>query len=501
MNKEILLVADAISNAKDVDKEIIFEAIEAALEMATKKREGKDVDVKVTVDRRTGDYTAIRRWNVIADDETPSTEPEISTNQITLTKAREIDPNAQVGVILEQVIPSEFCSRTAAQTAKFVIIQKVREAERAKVRQAYEARVGQVLTGVVRKVNRDWGVLLDLGGGIDAFIPKSEMIPAESIARSTRLRGLLYKVEARARGPQLFLSRTRPEMLIELFRMEVPEIGEELIVIKGAARDPGSRAKIAVKTNDGRIDPIGACVGMRGSRVQAVSSELFNERIDIILWDDNPAQLVINAMSPAEVSSIVMDEDTHIMDVAVKKEQLSQAIGRNGQNARLASELTGWTVNVVSIEEADQKSTHESERLQKLFIEQLGIEQELAQNLVSEGFTTLEEVAYVLEKELLNVAGLDEISARTLQTQAKAILTARAQQARLVGQDLSNLNGIDEALLAALAQHKILTRDDLAELSVDDLLDIADIGRKRAGSLIMAARAHWFNENEDVTAN
>ena len=340
MKKEILLVAETVSNEKDVDKELIFKAIEAALAMATKKKAGEDIDVRVAIDRRTGDYDTFRYWTVVAD--------EVETNhleeahiafeplkQILLSEAKKRNPNSQIGDVIEEHMPSVEFGRIAAQTAKQVIIQKVREAERAKIAEAYASRIGELLSGIVKRITRE-GLIVDLGASIEAFVPREEMIPREEVRSEDRLRGYLYAVNPQVRGPQLLMSRTRPEMLIELFKIEVPEIGEELIEIKSAARDPGSRAKIAVKTNDGRIDPIGACVGMRGARVQAVSSELAGERIDIVLWDDNPVQLVINAMAPAEVASIVVDEDTKVMDVAVQEEQLSQAIGRNGQNVRLA---------------------------------------------------------------------------------------------------------------------------------------------------------------------
>lgn len=386
MKKEILLVAETVSNEKDVDKELIFKAIEAALAMATKKKAGEDIDVRIAIDRRTGDYETFRTWTVVADEAEFNHSDEIPVSfdplkHIQLSEAKKRHPNSQIGDIIEERMPSVEFGRIAAQTAKQVIIQKVREAERAKIAEAYTNRVGELLSGIVKRVTRE-GLIVDLGASVEAFVPREEMIPREEIRSEDRLRGYLYAVNPQVRGPQLLMSRTRPEMLIELFKIEVPEIGEELIEIKSAARDPGSRAKIAVKTNDGRIDPIGACVGMRGARVQAVSSELAGERIDIVLWDDNPVQLVINAMAPAEVASIVVDEDTKVMDVAVQEDQLSQAIGRNGQNVRLASELTGWIINVITVEEAAKKIVKESENLQNLFIEQLTIDEALAEMLV-----------------------------------------------------------------------------------------------------------------------
>jgi N utilization substance protein A len=501
MKKEILLVAETVSNEKDVDKELIFKAIEAALAMATKKKAGKDIDVRVAIDRRTGDYETFRRWTVVPDEAEKAIEVLFDPlQQMLLSKAKQHDPNSQVGDVVEEPMASVEFGRIAAQTAKQVIIQKVREAERAKIAEAYTARIGELLSGIVKRITRE-GLIIDLGSGVEAFVPREEMIPREEVRSEDRLRGYLYAVNPQIRGPQLLMSRARPEMLIELFKIEVPEIGEELIEIKSAARDPGSRAKIAVKTNDGRIDPIGACVGMRGARVQAVSSELAGERIDIVLWDDNPVQLAINAMAPAEVASIVVDEDTHIMDVAVQEDQLSQAIGRNGQNVRLASELTGWTINVITVEEAAKKVVKESEGLQSLFMEQLGIDEELAQVLVREGFTSLEEVAYVSESELLDIEELDEDIVAALQSRAKEALAARPstdknekKQPLAINQDLLEIEGMTGELAAILAKHGVSSREALAELAVDDLLDIIDLDREQAGKFIMAARAHWFEK-------
>lgn len=508
MTKEILLVAETVSNEKDVDKELIFEAIEAALAMASKKKSGKDIDVRVSIDRRTGDYKTFRRWTVVSEETVigPEGEPEggyeFPDRQYTLEQAKEHNPKAKIGDVIEESMASVEFGRIAAQTAKQVIIQKVREAERARIAQAFANRVGELVTGVVKRVTRE-GVTLDLGGNVEAFVPREEMIPREEVRTDDRIRGYLYEVKQQTRGPLIFISRTRPEMLIELFKIEVPEIGEELIEIKSAARDPGSRAKIAVKTNDGRIDPIGACVGMRGARVQAVSSELGGERIDIVLWDDNPAQLVINAMAPAEVASIVMDEDSHTMDVAVQEEQLSQAIGRNGQNIRLASELTGWTINIMTIEEATKKSENESQSIQQTFIDQLGIDEDIAQILVREGFTTLEEIAYVPQDEMLQVEEFDEDIVQALQHRAKDVLLTKALaseeqlEATTADQDLMSVEGVNEKLAEALVKNGIKTRDDLAEQSIDDLLDVTDLlDRKLAGKLIMAARAHWFTEDK-----
>lgn len=504
MKKEILLVAETVSNEKDVDKELIFKAIEEALAMATKKKAGKDIDVRVAIDRRTGDHETFRRWTIVPDDSEKAVDalPFDAVQQIVLSEAKQRDPNSQVGDVIEEPMASVEFGRIEAQTAKQVIILKVREAERAKIAEAYTALIGDLLSGIVKRITRE-GLIIDLGSGVEAFVPREEMIPREEVRSKDRLRGYLYAVNPQIRGPQLLMSRSRPEMLVELFKIEVPEIGEELIEIKSAARDPGSRAKIAVKTNDGRIDPIGACVGMRGARVQAVSSELAGERIDIVLWDDNPVQLAINAMAPAEVVSIVVDEDLHSMDVAVQEDQLSQAIGRNGQNVRLASELTGWMINVITVEEAAKKVVKESEGLQSLFMEQLGIDEELAQVLAREGFTSLEEIAYVSESELLDIEEFDEALVKALQTRAKEVLATRPSTDKNekknlleVNQDLLAIEGMTEQLAATLAKQGVSSREALAELAVDDLLDIIDLDREQAGKFIMAARAHWFEKEE-----
>lgn len=508
MKKEILLVAETVSNEKDVDKELIFEAIEAALAMAAKKKSGKDINVRVAIDRRTGDYETFRFW-IVVDDESAKLEKALDDisfdpfKQISLSEAKQRLPESKVGDIIEESMPSVAFGRIAAQTAKQVIIQKIREAERAKIAAKYATHIGELFTGTVKRITRE-GIIVDLSDGVEAFVSREEMIPREEVRVNDRLRGYLYEVNPQARGPQLLMSRTRPEMLIELFKIEVPEIGEGLIEIKSAARDPGSRAKIAVKTNDGRIDPIGACVGMRGARVQAVSSELAGERIDIVLWDDNAAQLAINAMAPAEVASIVVDEDTHVMDVAVQEDQLSQAIGRNGQNVRLAGELTHWTINVITVEEAAKKVVKESESLQNLFMNQLGIDEELAQALVREGFMSLEEVAYVSEDELLDIDEFDKELVAALQSRAKEVLAARVASAESkqkkpleVSQDLLAIKGMTEELATILAKHGVSSREALAELAIDDLRDInPDLAREEAGELIMRAREHWFQKEK-----
>src|SRR5210317_2618458 len=402
MTKEILLVAEAVSNEKGVSEDIIFEAIELALATATKKRYDEDSDIHVTIDRKTGDYTTMRRWLVVPDD-----EMALLGTQFTTEEAIEMDPDLKPGDIYEEVVENVGFGRIAAQTAKQVIVQRVRDAERAQVVEQYMDRVGELVAGSVKKVTRD-NVIVDLGNNAEGLLPRDQLVGRETFRVNDRVRAILTEISTETRGPQLILSRSCPEMLIELFKIEVPEIAEEVIQIRAAARDPGSRAKIAVKTNDQRIDPVGACVGMRGSRVQAVSNELDNERVDIVLWDDNPAQLVINAMAPAEVESIVVDEDSGTMDVAVSEDNLAQAIGRNGQNVRLAAELTGWTINVMSVDEANEKLQEEAGQIIQLFVEQLDVDEEVAEVMVEEGFTTLEEVAYVPLEEMMSIEGFDE---------------------------------------------------------------------------------------------
>lgn len=495
-SKEILLVVEAVSNEKDVNPEVIFGALEAALATATKKKHGVDIDVRVDIDRETGEYDTFRRWTVVEDDavEDPLTET-------TLSAAQHEEPETELGDYVEEQIESIEFGRIAAQTAKQVIVQKVREAERAKTVEAFRDRVGELITGVVKKITRDY-IYLDLGSNAEAVIQRDEMMPRETVRAGDRVRGLLYNINDENRGPQLFVSRTRPEMLEELFRIEVPEIGEQVIEIKGAARDPGSRAKVAVKTNDKRIDPVGACVGMRGARVQAVTGELNGERIDIVLFDDNPAQFVINAMAPAEVASIVVDEDSRSMDIAVDEDQLAQAIGRNGQNIRLASELTGWELNVMTEEEFAVKNQSETESIVKLFTDELGVDEDLADILVQEGFTTLEEVAYVPQSEMLEIDGFDEDLIDALKARAKDILLTKAiaseeqLEKNEPAEDLLNMDGMDRHLAYVLASRGVITMEHLAEQSVDDLTDIEELDDERAAQLIMTARAPWFEDQE-----
>ena len=498
MNKEILLVVDAVSNEKGVDKSIIFEAIEIALATATKKRYDNDVDIRVSVNHDTGDYETFRRWEVVEDD--AMEQPE---RQVTLSAAQYDDPELQVGDFVEEQIESIVFGRIAAQTAKQVIVQKVREAERAQVVEAYQDRIGELVMGVVKRVERG-NVYLDLGNNADAIIPREEMIPREPVRPGDRIRGYLKEINTEVRGPQLFVSRTNPRFLIELFKLEVPEVGEGLIEIVGASRDPGLRAKIAVKSNEPRIDPVGACVGMRGSRVQAVSNELAGERVDIVLWDENVAQFVINAMSPAEVESIVVDEESNTMDIAVSEDQLSQAIGRGGQNVKLASELTGWNLNVMSETEAEEKSEAEAERIQKLFMDSLDVDEDVAAILVQEGFSTVDEVAYVPVNEMLAIEEFDEDIVEELRGRAKDVLLTRAisSEENLTSvepaDDLKEMEGMNLDLAYRLAQNGVVTMEDLAEQSVDELLGIdATMGEEQAAQLIMKAREPWFAEQSE----
>ncbi len=498
MNKEILLVVDAVSNEKGVDKDVIFEAIEIALAAATKKRYDEDSDIVVNIDRETGDYDTFRRWEVMDDD----TLAELGT-QFTLEEAHEKDTALTVGDVYQEQVENVGFGRIAAQTAKQVIVQKVREAERAQIADLYRSRVGELINGTVKKVTRD-SVIVDLGSNAEGLLPRDQLVGREVFRMGDRVRALLLEVRTEVRGPQLYLSRSCPQMLIELFKIEVPEISEEVIEMKGAARDPGSRAKIAVTTNDGRIDPVGACVGMRGSRVQAVTNELGNERVDIVLWDDNPAQFVMNAMAPAEIESIVVDEDNESMDVAVAEDNLAMAIGRGGQNVRLACELTGWNINVMSVDDWESKQQQESGSYMSLFMEALDVDEDMADILVAEGFTSLEEVAYVPQEEMLAIDGFDEDIAEELRARAKdALLTqALASEEELdnsePAEDLLNMDGMDKHLAFLLASKGICTMEDLAEQAVDDLLDVEGLDEERAGALIMKAREPWFASDDSA---
>ncbi|MFD1007803.1 transcription termination factor NusA [Oceanisphaera ostreae] len=499
MNKEILLVVDAVSNEKAVPREKIFEALETALATATKKKYEGDILVRVEIDRKSGNFETFRRWQVVESQ-------EVLTNpyaEITLEAAQIDEPEIQLGEFVEDDIDSVTFDRITTQTAKQVIVQKVREAERMQVVEQFKDQEGEIITGVVKKATRE-NVILDLGNNAEAVIFREDMLPRETFRSGDRVRGLLYAVRPEARGAQLFVSRSNPDFLKELFRIEVPEIGEEIIEIMGAARDPGSRAKIAVKTNDRRIDPIGACVGMRGARVQAVSGELNGERVDIVLWDDNPAQLVINAMAPADVASIIVDEDAHSMDIAVESGNLAQAIGRNGQNVRLAAQLTGWELNVMTVEDLQSKHQVESDKIINLFIQHLDVDDDFAALLMEEGFSSLEEIAYVPVSELLSVEGLDEEMVEELRNRAKAALTTRAlaQEESFEGvepaEELLALPSMTRELAYALAARGVAELEQLAEQGIDDLEGIEDLSETLAGELIMAARnICWFGDQTE----
>lgn len=495
MNKEILMVVDAVSNEKGVEKEIIFEALEAALASAARKKNSETWDVRVAINRKTGDYETFRRWKVFADD---SRELENIDAELRLEDALDINKDAEVGGYVEEPMESAAFGRIAAQQAKQVIVQKVREAERAQVVDQFKDRVNTLVSGTVKRIDRN-GIYVDLGSNAEGFVPRSEMIAREQLKPSDRVKAFLREVRAEQRGPQLFLTRTAPEFLIELFKLEVPEVGQGLIQILGAARDPGIRAKIAVRSNEPRIDPVGACVGMRGSRVQAVSNEIAGERVDIIPWDDSPAQFVINAMSPAEVQSIVVDEDAHSMDIAVAEDKLSQAIGRGGQNIRLASQLTGWELNVMTESDAEAKSEGESRKLVESFMKQLDVDENVASILVQEGFSTVEEVAYVPASELASIEEFDEDMIKELRNRARDVLLTQAiaseesLENQLPSDDLLTMPGMKPDLALALARRGIRTREELAEQAVDDLDDIADLSAEEAGKLIMTARAPLFD--------
>ena len=494
MNKEILMVVDAVSNEKGVDKEIIFEALEAALAAATRKKHGEEWDVRVAINRKTGDYDTFRRWKVFADD---STELETPDRELRLEDALDLDKDAEPAGFVEQSIESVAFGRIAAQQAKQVMVQKVREAERAQVVEMFQDRINTLVSGVVKRVDRN-GIFVDLGNNAEGFISRSDMIPREALKPQDRVKAFLKDVRSEQRGPQLFLSRTAPEFLIELFKLEVPEVGQGTIEILAAARDAGVRAKIAVRSNEPRIDPVGACVGMRGSRVQAVSNEIAGERVDIIPFDENAAQFVINAMSPAEVQSIVVDEDSHSMDIAVAEEKLSQAIGRGGQNIRLASQLTGWELNVMTESDAEAKSESESQKLVQMFMKSLDVDQDVATILAQEGFSTIEELAYVPVSELASIAEFDEVMVKELRNRARDVLLTQAiaseesLESTMPADDLLQLTGMNPDLALALAQKGVRTREQLAEQSVDDLSDIDGLDEAAAGTLIMKAREHWF---------
>lgn len=491
MSKELLMVVEAVANEKGVARDVILEAMEAALASAARKRyPDEDTSIRVEINPKDGSYETFRRWEIVADD----VVMESPDRQIRLMDAVEEREGSEVGEYIEEKIENPEFGRIAAQAAKQVIVQRVREAERAQVVEAYKDRVGELITGIVKRVERG-NIHVDLGGNAEAFIPKDKAIPRDVVRAGDRVRGYLYDVRAEIRGPQLFISRTAPEFMIELFKLEVPEVGQGLVEIKAAARDPGDRAKIAVLAHDHRTDPIGACIGMRGSRVQAVSNELNGERIDIILWSDNPAQFVINAMAPAEVQSIIVDEERHSMDIAVAEERLAQAIGKGGQNVRLASKLTGWQLNVMTQDQISAKSESEQAAARQLFQDKLEVDEEIAGILVAEGFSTVEEIAYVPAGELLAVEGFDEDIVEELRARARdALLTEALAVEEEIEEhkpeaDLLDLEGMTESIAYALAARGVQSREDLSELAADEISDIEGVDEDLAASLILAARA------------
>src|SRR5215475_1939086 len=491
MNRELLLLVDALSREKNVPKEIVFSALEAALASATKKKYADNIDARVSIDRETGDYESFRRWTVVPDE-----EHEEPAHQIAITDAAERDPPLALGDVVEEPLEPVDFGRIGAQAAKQVILQKIRDAEREQILNDFLERQDNLLTGTVKRIER--GNVIVESGRIEGMLPRDQLIPKENLRVGDRVRGYVTSIETQTRGPQLILSRIVPDLLVRLFELEVPEIEEGLIEIKAAARDPGIRAKIAVKSNDPRLDPQGTCIGMRGSRVTAVTNELAGERVDIVLWSDDPAKLVINALAPAEVQSILVDEEKHSMDVVVDEENLAIAIGRSGQNVRLASELTSWELNLMSVEDSQQKQEAETGRLRSLFMEKLDVDEEMADILISEGFTSLEEVAYVPINEMLEIESFDEDTVNELRSRARnALLTdaiVREENVENVDGALLNLEGMDTEIASALAVHGITTRDALADLAGDELVELTGIAADRAQGLIMKARAHWCDD-------
>jgi N utilization substance protein A len=493
MSREILLLVDALAREKNVHKEVVFGALESAIASATKKRFTDEVDVRVAIDRETGDFESFRRWQVVADEAV-----EFPPYQIGLTEAVKQYGEVTVEDFIEEQLEAIEFGRIGAQAAKQTILQKIRDAEREQVLQDFLARNEKLVSGTIKRMER--GNAIIESGRVEAILPRDQMIPKENLRVGDRARAVLMKIDRSIRGPQLVLSRTSPDFIIEMFRLEVPEIEQGLLEIKSAARDVGVRAKIAVHSNDKRIDPIGTCVGMRGMRVQAVTQELAGERVDIVLWNADPAQFVIGALAPAEVSSILVDEDKHAMDVVVDDENLAIAIGRNGQNVRLASELTGWTINLMTEAESQEKNKAESEVTRSLFMQKLDVDEEMADILIQEGFTTLEEVAYVPINEMMEIDAFDETTVNELRSRARDALLVQAiakeEQVEGMEQDLLNLDGMDKDLAAMLAANKIKTRDDLADLAVDELSEMTGMDAERAKDLIMKARAHWFAEEQ-----
>ncbi|MBL8424450.1 MAG: transcription termination/antitermination protein NusA [Candidatus Accumulibacter phosphatis] len=489
MSREILLLVDVLAREKNVTKDIVFGALEMALASATKKRVHDNANVRVVVDRETGDFETFRRWEVVADGDFLDEE-----QQIPLSDAQEQDPEVEIGDFLEESLEPIDFGRIGAQAAKQVILQRIRDAEREQILNDFLARKEHLVTGTIKRMERGNAIIET--GKIEAVLPRDQMIPRENLRIGDRVKAYLLRIDRAARGPQLILSRTAPEFIIRLFALEVPEVDDGLLEIKAAARDPGMRAKIAVKSNDQRIDPIGTCVGMRGMRVTAVTNELAGERVDIVLWSADPAQFVIGALAPAEVSSIIVDEEKHSMDVVVDEQNLAIAIGRGGQNVRLASEMTGWTINLMTEEESKTLVEAEAAAIRVLFMEKLDVDEELANILIEEGFSTLEEVAYVPLHEMIEIESFDEATVQELRERARNVLLTDAivteEKIGEVAEDMLNLEGMDKMLAAKLAGSGIKTRDDLADLAVDELTEITGIDTPRAKQLITTARAHWF---------
>lgn len=491
MSREVLLLVDALAREKNVDKDVVFGALEAALASATKKRFEEDVDIRVHIDRESGEHETFRRWLVVPDEQGLQ-EPD---KQILLFEAREQSDDIQLDDFIEEQIESVEFGRIGAQAAKQVILQRIRDAEREQILNDYLDRGEKIMTGTVKRADKK-GLIVE-SGRVEALLARDQIIPKENLRTGDRVRAYILNVDRAARGPQIELSRTAPEFLIKLFENEVPEMEQGLLEIKAAARDPGVRAKIAVVAHDKRIDPIGTCVGVRGTRVTAVRNEIGGEAVDIVLWSEDPAQFVIGALAPAQVQSIVVDEEKHSMDVVVDEENLAVAIGRSGQNVRLASELTGWQINIMTQEESAQKQAEESEVVRKLFMAKLDVDEEVADILIEEGFSTLEEVAYVPISEMMEIEAFDEDTVTELRNRARdALLTmelAREEKVEEVSQDLRSLDGLTPELIGKLAEGNIHTRDDLAELAVDELVEMAGVGEDEAKALIMKAREHWFN--------
>ncbi|MBL8446934.1 MAG: transcription termination/antitermination protein NusA [Zoogloeaceae bacterium] len=491
MSREILLLVDALAREKNVAKDIVFTALESALASATKKRIHDEADVRVSIDRDNGDYESYRRWVVL-----PDAEVENDEAQMGLIDAREIDSDIEVGEYIEEPLEPIDFGRIGAQAAKQVILQKIRDAEREQVLNDFLERKEHLVTGTIKRMERGNGIIEV--GRLEAVLPRDQMIPKENLRVGDRVKAFLLRIDRNARGPQLILSRTAPEFLVKLFELEVPEIEDGLLEIRACSRDPGLRAKIAVKSNDPRVDPIGTCVGLRGSRVTAVRNEIGGEQIDIILWASDPAQFVIAALQPAEVSSIVVDEEAHSMDVVVDENNLAIAIGRGGQNVKLAAELTGWAINLMSVEESAVKLEEERLNVRGLFMQKLDVDEEVADILIDEGFSSLEEIAYVPLAEMLEIEAFDEDTVNELRNRARNVLLTEAivteEQLETVADDLLNLDGMDKSLAALLAKGGVRSRDDLADLAVDELVDLAAIDQERAKALITVARAHWFEQ-------